>query len=253
MQNIGIIGFGWLASRFAKIYAEKYQIFPTTTSPQKLSRLRNEGYEATLINFERSSSHISQWETITELDAVIISVPLSVRFDSITNVNQKIESIIKFVGDFRGQIILISSTGIYSQELGIYHENDVDPSIVVTEKDFVEKFPQTTILRCGGLMGDDRYISKYHITKDLDQTVNYIHFADVSKVIDRVLVENIASEVLNIVAPNHPTKRQVLEFEKHKTIIQEPNPKERIVSSEKLLLKYGYEFEFPNPLYFKNA
>lgn len=251
MKNLGVIGYGWLASKFAKLYGDMYKIFVTTTSQEKYNILQHEGCTPTLINFESSHFHFSEWEVLPKLDAVLISVPLSVRYDYLENVKHKIENILRFLGDFKKQIILISSTGIYPTEPGFYCENDYAPGKVITERCFSYKFPQTTILRCGGLMGDDRYISRYQIIQDLNQTVNYVHFADVAKVIDMILRLNIDGELLNVVAPKHPTKKEVLEYEINKTIFQEPNPKERIVSSEKLISKYGFEFEHTDPKLFK--
>lgn len=249
-MNLGIIGYGWLAEKFARKYGKYYQIFPTTTKTNKYIDLLNFGFSATQINFSDCDFE-KQWRFLEILDVILITVPLSVRFDFPENAQRKINNIIRFMGNFGGQVILISSTGIYPQNEGVYFEKDYPPNKVFTEKDFVDVFPQTTILRCGGLMGNERYISKYHITKDLNQTVNYVHYDDVGGVINLVIEKNIIGEVYNIVAPVHPTKQQVLDFERHYQLTEAGNTVKRIISSDKLIETLDYQFIHPNPLYFR--
>ena len=51
MQNLGIIGFGWLGSRIAKRLSNRYKIFATTTTPAKAQDLNAKGYHPTLVSF----------------------------------------------------------------------------------------------------------------------------------------------------------------------------------------------------------
>lgn len=251
-MNLGIIGYGWLAERFARKYGKYYQIFPTTTTLEKYERLLKFGFSATKINFSNYDFE-KQWHFLEILDIILITVPLSVRFDLPENAQRKIDNIIQFMGNFGGQVILISSTGIYPQNEGVYFEKDYPPNEVFTEKHFVNNFPKTTVLRCGGLMGDDRYISKYQITKDLNQTVNYVHYEDVASAIHLTIQKSIVGEAFNVVAPVHPTKQQVLYYERHHQLTEAGTTLKRIISSDKLVETLHYQFIHANPLYFKEA
>ena len=75
MQNLGIIGFGWLGNHIAERLSDRYKIFATTTTPTKAQDLNARGYHGTLVSFpDTVDSEMKPWEVLKDLDAIIISV-----------------------------------------------------------------------------------------------------------------------------------------------------------------------------------
>ncbi|WP_313095507.1 hypothetical protein [Empedobacter sp.] len=109
------------------------------------------------------------------------------------------------------------------------------------------------ILRLGGLMGDDRFLSKYIDlnSENLSQMVNHIHYLDICQVIERIINSNKNSSIYNVVTLEHATKEEVLEYQLYKKIISSINREGKIISSQKIQDEFNYEFLYPNPVYFK--
>ena len=61
----------------------------------------------------------------------------------------------------------------------------------------------------------------------------------------------ISSKTYNVVSPQHPTKQNVIDFQKGIPCKNNTHKEQgRIISSEKLQQELMYDFLFPNPLYF---
>ncbi|MBN9337122.1 MAG: hypothetical protein J0I88_04640 [Chryseobacterium sp.] len=73
MQNLGIIGFGWLGNHIAERLLGRYKIFATTTTPAKAQELNNKGYHATLTSFpDTLDAEMQPWTVAKDLDAIIV-------------------------------------------------------------------------------------------------------------------------------------------------------------------------------------
>ena len=116
-----------------------------------------------------------------------------------------------------------------------------------------EKYPQTTILRFGGLMGDNRSLQNIFKNKSPEnpqKKANYIHYEDILAIVEQILHSDKKGRIYNLVAPEHPTIAEILNLE-----IQKPNKEnikknQRIISSESLIQDFNYTFIHPNPKYF---
>lgn len=128
------------------------------------------------------------------------------------------------------------------------------------------------MLRAGGLMGGTRIAGKYFAgKKDLntgDIPVNFIHRKDLTNIISIISKKMIEKtlfndkteakhEVFNAVCPSHPKRQNVYEKNAKDYNFESPtfkNDKEipdyKIIDSKKLQKNVGYEFIYPNPLYF---
>src|SRR5699024_5833456 len=113
-----------------------------------------------------------------------------------------------------------------------------------------KEYPQATILRLGGLMGDKRYLSKYNLS-NLNQRVNHVHYADVCQVIAAMLEKQTSGEVFNVVAPKHPTKAAVMEAQTDESVAECGFPEGKRVSVEKLQKILDYRFQYPDPCRFQ--
>ncbi|EKB61044.1 hypothetical protein [Bergeyella zoohelcum] len=79
--------------------------------------------------------------------------------------------------------------------------------------------------------------------------VTPIAFSDVLEIIKIMINKNLHSKTYNIVAPHHPTKREILNRQKNEHLeISEASG--RIISSELMTKELSYRFIMPNPLDF---
>ncbi len=250
MQNLGIIGFGWLGSRIAERLSDRYKIFATTTTPAKAQDLNAKGYHATLVSFpDTLDPEMKPWEVLKDLDAIIISVPFSGLRGAKIPMNDKRQNLLNFLGDYKGQLFYSSSTGVYPQTEKEFTEDDLPAEEVESENFILERFPQTNILRLAGLMGDQRLLKNYNIS-NLDQLVNHIHYADICTAIEKMLEQKSRSKVYNIVALNHPSKEEVINAQKGLPYSGERTTKGRTISPAKLISELDFEFQYPDPRYF---
>ncbi|AYN02707.1 NAD(P)-binding domain-containing protein [Chryseobacterium sp. 3008163] len=250
MKKLGIIGCGWLGNHIAERLSNQYQIFATTTTESKVDELQSKGYQTTLINFPNElDGEMKQWEAAKELDAIIISVPFSGIRGVQIPMNDKRENLLNFLGDFKGQLFLMSSTGVYSETDQDFTEDDQPAEKVESESFILEKSPQTNILRLAGLMGGQRLLKNYNIS-NLDQLVNHIHYADICSVIEKMLNNQSQSKVYNVVAPIHPNKEEVINAQKDLPYDGERTTIGRTISPEKLMKELNFAFQYPDPRYF---
>lgn len=254
MKNIGIIGCGWLGLHLAHFLSDQYTIYTTTTSEENKAHLMAMGYHSVAIRFSDDTLAIpKRWDSVEALDAIIITIPFS-KQPPIEALQKRFQNLISFIKGFEKPIFLMSSIGIYPQIAMEITEDSFDdhllnPNIRAIEQLITQNFPQCNILRLAGLMGADRKLSRYRVSNP-EQRVNHIHYEDICNIIASMLTQNIQGEIFNIVAPQHPIKQEIINFQKG---MQEPIPfseSNRIISSEKLCKTLQYKFKHPNPIYF---
>ncbi len=148
----------------------------------------------------------------------------------------------------------MSSTGIYPQVKKYIDEDtfpaeQLDNTLFAIEKLFLEKIPELNILRLGGLMGQDRMFYKYYKEAGRNEAVNHVHYQDICRVIEKMMLLELNGKIYNVVAPLHPTKGEVYAYQTKtgidaSLVSQEEN---RTISSDKMIRELGYAFVFPDP------
>jgi len=250
MKKIGIIGCGWLGNHIAERLSNQYEMYATTTTESKVEDLQSKGYHTTLVSFPNElNPEMKEWDAARKLDAIIISVPFSGIRGAQIPMNDKRENLLNFLGDFKGQLFLTSSTGVYPETEKDFTEDDKPAQEVESESFILDKFPQTNILRLAGLMGDQRLLKNYNIS-NIDQLVNHIHYSDICSVVDKMLDNNSESKVYNVVAPIHPNKEEVINAQKDLPYSGERTDVGRTISPNKLIEELDFEFQYPDPRYF---
>ncbi|ROI05182.1 MULTISPECIES: hypothetical protein [unclassified Chryseobacterium] len=252
MKRIGIIGCGWLGSRIAVDLAGKYKICTTTTTQEKADKLNAKGLPTTVVAFPdyQLTEGYPQWNEIKTLDIVIITIPVSEKSCCVSSLYNRIQNLSSFIGNFKGQIFLMSSTGVYPDLAKEFTEDDVPFEKVSGERMIRNRYPQANVLRLGGLMGDNRLLKNYTID-NLEAAVNHIHYKDIGGILLKMIENGTERCLYNVTAPLHPSKSQVISEQKNTENREEvTDAKGKKVLSSKLISELEYVFQYPDPRYF---
>ena len=280
MKNISILGCGWLGLPLAKTLIEKgYLVNGSTTSESKLQILESAGinpFIVTLSEVEGALESESVSESIHDFldnsEILIIDIPPKLRGTNADSSQssrkifvEKIENFIPFIEKSTvKKVLFVSSTSVYGDENGNITEETIPNPETESGKQLLlaeallqknQNF-ETTILRFGGLIGEDRHPVKFLVGKENlgnpDAPVNLIHQKDCIAVIEEIIHQSKWNEVFNAVAPFHPkreeyytqkAKEQNLTFPKFSA---EKSNIKKVISSEKIENTLNYKFKIEN-------
>ncbi len=222
MANISILGCGWLGLPLAKSLLDKgFSVKGSTTSADKIPTLENAGIQA--FQMELTEVGIAgdiNW-FLKDSEILIIDVPPKLRGNSSENFVKKIENLIPFIKSAKIQkVIFISSTSVYNDEFSTVTEItptkpdtesgkqllEVEKLLLLSLSDF-----KTTIIRFGGLVGEDRH-PVYHLAgkqnlENPNAPINLIHQIDCMGIIEKIIEKDCWNTTFNAVAPFHPTRK----------------------------------------------
>lgn len=219
MKTISILGCGWFGFAFAKKLVEQgYEVKGSTTSPEKLSLLSDEKIKPYLINF--SPTEVIADTDFFEADALFICIPPKRNSTELNSYPQKIKAIITAAKNKSNQVIMISSTSVYSDENLIVNEGsethpDTDSGKVVLAAEQILKSlnpANFTIIRFAGLIGPGRnpgrfFAGKTNVPNGL-APVNLIHQTDAVGIAVKIIQEQAFRRIYNACSPHHPTKKE---------------------------------------------
>ncbi len=264
-MKISILGCGWLGLPLGKYLVENGQsVKGSTTSESKLALLSEIGIEPFLLKF----SHQIEGNNINHFlnsEILIICIPPRAgKYGADFHV-QQIESLLKYLPSSKVKsIIYTSSTSVYPDlNRDVTEEDEVmeNHALIKVESLLIQLPQNVTILRCGGLMGEERIPAKYFAGKTINTgkiPVNYVHQEDVIQIITMILEKGFWNETFNVVSPEHPIREEIYLKNCEEFGFEKPNfevPAEeipfKIISPQKLILRTMYKFIFANPLNFK--
>ena len=242
-----IIGKGWLGQRLENKLNHKYQFVTTKRNADAENCIAIDFDEPTTMNIN-----------VDSFDFILILIPFGRRNSEEVLIN-RFNQISEFIKGFKKQIFLISSTGIYPDLEMEIDENSIPNDELIKSYSTIERlmqnnFPQLIILRLGGLMGDDRYLSKYinETSPNLNSVVNHIHYQDVIEIIHQLIEKNITQETYNITTSLKPNKQQVISHQLNKKINHNDTKIGKSISPKKIINELNYQFIYPNPIYFQD-
>lgn len=272
MKQISILGCGWLGLPLAKSLIEKgFSIIGSTTSVEKIAVLEQARIVPFQINLfeDRVEGNLDLF--LSNSDVLIIDIPPKLRGDSSENFVAKIQNIISFLEKASvKKVIFVSSTSVYSDDNSIITEAIIPNPDTESGKQLLEAEQllqsnstfQTTILRFGGLIGDDRHPIKFLAgRKNIENPegpINLIHQIDCIGIIEAIIKKGLrqaqsatwdSNEIFNAVAPFHPTRKEYYiqkaveldlplpEFDESKTSIG------KTILSDKIEQVLNYEFK----------
>jgi nucleoside-diphosphate-sugar epimerase len=272
-KKISVIGCGWLGAPLGKrLVEEGYPIVKgSTTSVSKLEPLRKMGIEPYVAHLDPFPQG-DHWEELLDVNTLVVDIPPRSSQQGEEFHPQQMDQLVKLIRQTKiAEIIYVSSISVYPELSRTTAEEDVTtmqqsaaPQLVEAENKLAELRKNSlnvTILRCGGLMGYDRIPGKYvRGKKELtaaENPVNYIHRDDAVEVVVALIARSVPNEVFNMVAPEHPTRRQVYDASCEEFGWQPPTYSDidpalpfKLVSSAKLLQAVDYRFLYPDPLGF---
>ena len=276
MKQISILGCGWLGLPLAKSLLEKgFSINGSTTSVEKIAVLEKAGIHPFLVSLSAvevlEETKISIENFLKNSEILIIDIPPKLRGDSGENFVAKIQNIIPFIEKSSVEkVIFVSSTSVYSDNNSIITEETKPNPDTESGKQLLEAEQllqsnsnfQTTILRFGGLIGDDRHPIKFLAgRKNIENPegpINLIHQIDCIGIIEEIIKKGLrqaqsdnwdSNEVFNAVAPFHPTRKEYYTQKAIELNLPSPEFDESKISIRKTILSnkvesiLNYKFE----------
>lgn len=174
MSNlIGVMGCGWLGKPLAISLLKKgYVVKGTTTQVSKLSSLRDAGIDPYVVNLQHTFIDGGIEDFLEHLNTLIINIPPGLRASPQSDYSGRIKLLMEALdlNPSIKQLIYISSTGVFKDQKGnpSYSEktapnaDDVKGAkLIAAERVISTARKKTTIIRPGGLIGDDRHPIKY--------------------------------------------------------------------------------------------
>jgi len=273
MTQISILGCGWLGLPLAKkLIEEGHSVKGSTTSENKLSILENAGINPFLVTLESESVSESIHDFLAKSEILIIDIPPKLRGNNADSSDsskkifvEKIRTLIPFIEKSTvNKVLFVSSTSVYGDDNELIDEETIPNPETESGKQLLlaeailhnnQNF-KTTILRFGGLIGEDRHPVKFLAGKENlenpDAPVNLIHQIDCISIIEEIINQSKWNEVFNAVAPFHPTRE---EYYTRKAIEQnltlpkfstEKSNIKKVISSEKITNTLGHQFSLEN-------
>lgn len=260
-QTISILGCGWLGLPVAKaLVSSGFAVKGSTTRSEKLPIMEQSGIESFLITLdpEFPQSEASFFGS----DILLVNVPPRNKHGQEDYHRKQLLSIRENAENQQvKKVLYVSSTGVYPDTNKIVKEEDAEPGrrsrggvpLLEMEQIFLssDKF-ETTIVRFGGLHGEDRHPGRFLSGKQglagADNPVNMIHLTDCIGVISCIIAKGAWGQTYNACAPTHPSRKDFYERAAAELNMPAPTFSDeikpfKIVSSEKLINELGYLFK----------
>lgn len=265
-RKVSILGIGWLGFPLAKKLIETgYSIKGSTTSKSKLDLLEN--YNIQPFQIELSETEIKGNVTglLENSEVLIIDIPPKLRSNPSENFVEKIKLLIAEIEKSKIKyIVFISSTSVYADAFPVVEidentipnpDSESGKQLLQTEDLLLSNSNfQTTILRFGGLIGEDRHPIKFLAgKKDIenpDAPINLIHQEDcigiICEILNHVQHDNL---ILNAVSPYHPTRKEYYSQKANENDLPLPEFDEskkslgKLINSKKVLEFLNYKFK----------
>lgn len=266
MTKISILGCGWLGLPLAKALLSKgFSVKGSTTSEEKLAVLENAGIAPFLIALSENKTTGNLTDFLENSGILIIDVPPKLRGSETENFVSKIRNVIPFIQNSSIEnVLFISSTSVYNDDDAFVTEETIPKpdteggkQLLETEKLLLSNSNfKTTVLRFGGLIGEDRHPIKFLAGRENldnpDAPLNLIHQDDCIGIILKIIKNDAWNETFNAVAPSHPSRemyytQKALDLDLALPKFNHKNPSiGKTILSTKIETVLNYTFTKPN-------
>ncbi|MGL6136768.1 MAG: NAD-dependent epimerase/dehydratase family protein, partial [Planktothrix sp.] len=189
------------------------------TSSSKLANLEKLGILPFLIQLQSKAIDGDITTFLKGSEILIIDIPPKLRSNASEDFVGKIQNLIPFIEQSEiKKLLFVSSTSVYGEANDVVTEaTPLNPDseggrqLVLVEQ-LLQSNPhfQTTILRFGGLVGQDRNPIRFLAGKENvpnpKAPINFIHQTDCIGSIQKIIAVDCWGETFNAVAPSHPTR-----------------------------------------------
>jgi nucleoside-diphosphate-sugar epimerase len=265
IKTISILGCGWLGVPLAKHFLEKgIAVKGSVTSEEKLGLLRDSGILPFRIVLSDTEVILDDPDFF-KCDVLVISIPPRRIADIEQVFPSQIRRLIPFILKAGIQkVIFISSTSVYPDQNQLARENEIlvpdkasGRALVEAENLLREQSGfKTTIVRFGGLIGDDRNPARFLLKSTqaiANAPVNLIHQDDCIGIISAIVKQELWGETLNACCPEHPMKKDFYEKAAIQSglpvpVISEELAAFKTIDSSKLIRLLNYQFIYSSPM-----
>ncbi|MDA9555472.1 SDR family oxidoreductase [Pelobium sp.] len=264
ITKISVLGCGWLGLPLAKaLKSAGFYVKGSTTAANKLEILASAHIDPFLVQLNPNLEG-DDIQLFLDADLLIINIPPGRHQGLESNYVDKMRHVANAVAASPiKKLIFVSSSSVYpennaevTEETEINSQSTSALSLFNAEEVFRNLAElQTTVIRMSGLIGPNRHPGRFFGGKENIPNglapVNLIHLNDCIGIIKIVIEKGIWGETLNACSPNHPTKMDFysLASEKYNQSKAQFIPERqefKIVSSQKLIAQYGYQYQHPN-------
>ena len=263
-MKIAILGCGWLGFDLGKVlYSKHHEVRGSVTRMEKMTELRAEGIIPYSLKLYEKGIQGDMRSFLSRTDVIVVDVPPGLRKNPEGNFVKKIKNLIPYIENSNcPKVIFVSSTSVYKDKKSfpVYtEESETDTSsntaaqLRKTELLFLDnKNFNASVVRFGGLIGKDRhpvtYLSGRDAVKSPDAPINLVHREDCIDAVLKLIDFKKDNSVWNLVAPEHPKKKEYYTQIAEKRGLEIPNfdtenvSKGKEVSSAKIQKELDFKF-----------
>ena len=269
-RTISILGCGWLGIPLGThLLREGFSVNGSVTTPEKTGELILSGINPYVVKIDTERLFTDKPDFFHAGILVILIPPR--RIESVEVSYPALFKHLIPVIEKNGikKVLFTSSTSVYPETNQAVTEVDAWNPAKASGKALLEAEQllsgnsdfKTTILRFGGLIGADRNPARFLQNRKTEifagTPVNLIHQDDCIRIILKIIATGCWGEVFNACSPEHPTKKEFYELAAGVSHLPVPEftggeGTFKIVSSDKLIHRLNYHFQYPNPLDYLN-
>ena len=221
-KQISIIGCGWLGLPLASdMIKDGYAIKGSTTSLDKIAVLEEVGIQPFLVSISNEGINGPIDDCLKDSEILIINVPPGLRKNPDTDFVKQMNLLCQHIETSTiKKVLYVSSTAVYNNEVSmpiITEESSTNGQSasarqLIGAEQIFKSNPnfEITIIRFGGLFGDDRNPAKFLAGKTNVQNpegpINLIHQDDCIAIIQTIIQYQHWDTDFNAAAPQHPTR-----------------------------------------------
>lgn len=256
MKTVSILGCGWLGMPLGEKFVQSgFNVKGSTTRKDKLEGISRRGITPFLIDLNSPNIDSAFFDS----DILILTIPPG-NANSPNEYFAQLEKVVQSANKAGVlHILFISSTSVYPSLNREVSEDDASNTaltrsgISLKTAEQIFRSDQNTIVRFSGLIGPNRHPGRWFAgkrnLKGGDIPINMIHVDDCIGIIETIIEKETWGDVLNASSPEHPAKREYYRKMAAQLELDAPhfsaddNSPWKVVSSEKLVAKTGYEFK----------
>lgn len=263
-KHISIIGCGWLGLPLAEhLIKQNHFVKGSTTSKGKLGALKSLGIHGYYVELTNEGVKGDIEDCLAGSELLIFNIPPGLRRDPNGDFVEKMRLLIPYIEKSSvKKVLFVSSTSVYgdSESIPTITEASVPNPDSESGKQLLEvegllksnKAFSTTILRFGGLFGDDRHpatsLSGKTNLKNPDAPVNLIHLTDCINICTEIITQDVFGDIFNASTIPHPLRKLY-----YTTLCESMNlplpqfgtdslSKGKVIDSKKLMCILNYSF-----------